>query len=78
MVEVMFLGHIVSTEGVMVEPQKIKVVAEWKPPKNVKEIWRYQGLESTTKGFLEKFSTISQPLTICCTSKKKFVWDQKC
>ena len=55
MAEVSFLGHIVSTEGVMVEPQKIKVVAEWKPPMNVKEIWRFQVLESTTKGSWKDF-----------------------
>ena len=33
--EVSFLRHIVSKEGIRVDPKKIEVVVEWKPPKNV-------------------------------------------
>ena len=33
--EVSFLGHIVSKEGIRVDPKKIEVVVEWKPPRNV-------------------------------------------
>ena len=32
---VAFLGHVISVEGVSVDPQKIEVVVNWKPPKNV-------------------------------------------
>ena len=32
---VAFLGHVISTDGVSVDPQKIEVVVTWKPPKNV-------------------------------------------
>ena len=32
---VAFLGHVISTEGVSVDPQKIEAVVNWKPPKNV-------------------------------------------
>ena len=35
--EVSFLGHIVSKEGIRVDPKKIEVVVEWKPPRNVTE-----------------------------------------
>ena len=33
--EVSFLGHIVSEEGIRVDPKKIEVIIEWKPPRNV-------------------------------------------
>ena len=33
--EVSFLGHMVSKEGIRVDPKKIEVVVEWKPPRNV-------------------------------------------
>ena len=36
--EVSFLGHIVSKEGIRVDPKKIEVVVEWKPPRNVTEV----------------------------------------
>ena len=32
---VAFLGHVISVEGVSVDPQKIEAVVNWKPPKNV-------------------------------------------
>ena len=36
--EVSFLGNIVSKEGIRVDPKKIEVVVEWKPPRNVTEV----------------------------------------
>ena len=36
--EVSFLGHIVSKQGIRVDPKKIEVVVEWKPPRNVTEV----------------------------------------
>ena len=36
--EVSFLGHIVSKERIRVDPKKIEVVVEWKPPRNVTEV----------------------------------------
>ena len=33
--EVSFLGHIVSKEGIRVNPKKIEVVVEWKPQKKM-------------------------------------------
>ena len=32
---VTFLGHVISIEGVSVDPQKIEALVNWKPPKNV-------------------------------------------
>ena len=39
-----FLGHIVSKEGIRVDPKKIEVITEWKPPRNVKEVRSFLGL----------------------------------
>ena len=39
--EMSFLGHIVSKEIIRVDPKKIKVVVEWKPPRNVTEVRIY-------------------------------------
>ena len=35
--KVSFLGHIVSEEGIQVDPKKVEVIIEWKPPRNVTE-----------------------------------------
>ena len=42
--EVSFLGHIVSTEGIRVEPMKIEAIVSWKPPRNVTEVRIFLGL----------------------------------
>ena len=42
--EVSFLGHIVSTEGIIVEPAKIEVVVNWKPPRSVIKVRSFFGL----------------------------------
>jgi hypothetical protein len=36
--EVPFLGHMVSPEGIAVDPGKVKEAMEWKPPMTVSEV----------------------------------------
>ncbi|KAG8489305.1 hypothetical protein CXB51_017355 [Gossypium anomalum] len=58
-----FVGHVVSTEGIRVDPRKIEVVLDWKQPKNVSEIRRFLGLAGYYRLFMEGFSLIAAPLT---------------
>jgi len=41
-----YLGHIVSKEGISVDPQKIEAVTQWPRPKNVMEVRSFLGLAS--------------------------------
>ena len=41
--EVSFLGHIVSVEGIRVDPIKIEAIVNWKPPRIVTEVRRFFG-----------------------------------
>ena len=60
---VAFLGHVVSAEGISVDPQKIEAVVDWKPPTNVTEVRSFLGLASYYRKFVEGFSKIATPLT---------------
>ena len=60
---VVFLGHVISAEGVSVDPQKIEVVVNWKPLKNVLEVRSFLGLAGYYRKFVEGFSKIAAPLT---------------
>ncbi|XP_052482994.1 uncharacterized protein LOC105765448 [Gossypium raimondii] len=60
---VTFLGHVVSAEGIRVDPQKIEVVLDRKQPKNVSEICSFLGLAGYYRRFVEGFSLIATPLT---------------
>ena len=61
--EVSFLGHIVSAEGIRVDPVKIEVVVNWKPPRNVTEVRSFLGLVGYYRRFVRGFSVIVSPLT---------------
>ena len=60
---VTFLGHVISVEGVIVDPQKIEALVNWKPPKNVSEVRSFLSLAGYYRKFVEGFSKIAAPLT---------------
>ncbi|KAL8143446.1 hypothetical protein V2J09_016478 [Rumex salicifolius] len=78
MSEVTFLGHVISAEGVKVDPQKIEAVSAWLPPTNVKEVRSFLGLAGYYRRFVEGFSRIAQLLTNLLPKTKKFEWDDSC
>ena len=53
--EVSFLRHIVSKEGILVDPKKIEVVVEWKPLRNVTEVRSFLGLAGYYRSLLRGF-----------------------
>ena len=73
-----FLGHVVSREGISVDPSKVEAVSTWPVPKNVTEIRSFLGLAGYYQRFVEGFSKIAAPLTALTRKGKKFEWTQKC
>ena len=61
--EISFLGHIVSAEGIRVDPVKIESVINWKPPRSVTEVRSFLGLAGYYRRFVKGFSLIASPLT---------------
>ncbi|XP_052485214.1 uncharacterized protein LOC128040488 [Gossypium raimondii] len=53
--EVGFLGHIVSGDGIRVDPNKISVIVEWKPPRNVSEVKSFLSLAGYYHRFVEDY-----------------------
>ena len=75
---VAFLGHVISAEGVSVDPQKIEAIVNWKPPMNVIEIRSFLGLAGYYRKFVEGFSKLAGPLTKLTRKEEKFVWLEAC
>ena len=73
-----FLGHIVSAEGVSVDPQKVEAILNWKPPTSVTEIRSFLGLAGYYRKFVEGFSKIAAPLTRLTRKEEPFLWSEAC
>jgi hypothetical protein len=58
-----YLGHIISEEGIVVDPTEIKSIEEWKTPINVAKVRSFMGLERYYRSFIEIFSNIVHPIT---------------
>ncbi|KAH0650386.1 hypothetical protein KY284_030298 [Solanum tuberosum] len=75
---VAFLGHIVSSKGTEVDPNKTDTVKSWPSPLTPSDIRSFLGLSSYYKRFVEGFSSIASPLSALTQKKAKFIWTEMC
>ena len=78
MEEVQFLGHVISREGVAVDPSKIEAVLQWERPKTITEVRSFLGLAGYYRRFISGFSQLVLPLTRLTRKGKPFVWNIEC
>ena len=68
-----YQGHIVSQEGVKVDPKKIKAIKEWKFPITIKQLRGFFELTRYYRKFVKNYGRIAAPLTILL-KKDAFSW----
>ncbi|GKD67309.1 putative reverse transcriptase domain-containing protein [Tanacetum coccineum] len=75
--KVQFLGHVIDSEGIHVDPAKIESTKDWTSPKSPTEIRQFLGLAGYYRRFIEGFSKIAKPMTKLTQKKVKFEWGDK-
>ncbi|KAJ9524331.1 hypothetical protein QJQ45_008531 [Haematococcus lacustris] len=70
-----FLGHIVGSKGIAVDPAKVQVVKEWPTPRNLKDLQAFLGLANYFRRFIPNFSSLAAPLTNLTSKQVAAVYD---
>ena len=76
--QVAFLGHVISAQGIQVDPQKIAAVESCEHPRTITEVRSFLGLAGYYRRFVKDFSVIALPLTRLTRKEVKFEWDENC
>nr|GEZ04897.1 putative reverse transcriptase domain-containing protein [Tanacetum cinerariifolium] len=77
LVHVQFLGHMIDSQGIHVDPTKIESIKDWASPKTVTEIRQFLGLAGYYRRFIEGFSKITRSMNKLTQKKVKFDWGDK-
>jgi hypothetical protein len=73
-----YLGHVISEEGVAVDPENIKSIMDWPTTKYVVDIRSFMGLAGYYRRFIKGFSKIGYPITSLQEKGVKFIWTIEC
>eukprot|EP00253_Pinus_taeda_P026738 PITA_26738 len=76
--EIQYLGHVITKDGIAVDPEKIKAIMEWPVPKDVADVRSFMGLAGYYRRFVEGFSKVAFPITSLQKKGKLFHWTLNC
>jgi hypothetical protein len=76
--KIQILGHVLSAEGVAVDPSMVKDIVDWKPPTTVHQVRSFLGMAGYYRRFIPDFSRIAKPITELLKNHVKFVWSLEC
>ncbi len=76
--ETKFLGLLVSTEGLRMDPSKVQVVVDWPTPTNLKRAQAFIGFCNFYRRFIKDFSKIVRPIMKLTRKDAPFEWNPEC
>ena len=72
--EIQYLGHILSTKGILPLPLKMQAIQQMQPPTSPKQVQAFLGLARYYRKFIKNFAKIAKPLTLLTRQQVKFDW----
>uniref|UniRef100_V5GHR5 RNA-directed DNA polymerase n=1 Tax=Anoplophora glabripennis TaxID=217634 RepID=V5GHR5_ANOGL len=69
-----FLGHILTPEGIQMDPDRIAAIMEFRAPRNIKELRSFLGLVNYDRRFCKGCSELVKPLLHVLKKKSKWNW----
>ena len=75
---VVYLGFVVSRDGISPDPQKVEAVGDFPQPHDVGRLRSFLGLASYYRRFIPGFSTVANPLFVLTRKNVDFVWSPAC
>ncbi|GKB32962.1 putative reverse transcriptase domain-containing protein [Tanacetum coccineum] len=73
---VQFLGYVIDSQRIHVDPAKIKAVKNWASPTTPTKICQFLGLADYYRRFIKDFSMIAKSLTELTQKNKKYIWGE--
>ena len=73
-----FLGHVVSSAGVEVDPEKTQAIRDFPVPRNLKEVQRFLGMAGWYHRYVPNFSALAEPLNALKRKGVQFSWSPEC
>lgn len=78
MSKLVFLGYVISENGIQADPERIQPIVEYPQPKNVKDVRRLLGMAGWYRRFIGNFSSITAPISnLIRKSTEKFEWNDE-
>ncbi|CAA77891.1 Reverse Transcriptase, partial [Cladosporium fulvum T-1 virus] len=75
--EVKFLGFIISTTGITIDPAKTQSIREWPEPKTVKDVQSFLGLANYNRKFIKDYSKTAAPMTMLTRKDVNWKWGKE-
>ena len=71
-----FLGHIVTSEGIKVDPEKVEAIVKFPQPQNVADVRRLLGIANHVGKFSPNLTDVTKPLRDLLKKENSWTWDE--
>jgi hypothetical protein len=70
-IEIMYMGFVISSNELNMDPEKVREIREWPSPRSVFEVRSFCGLANFSRKFIKNFSSICAPILNTIKKRKK-------